>query len=57
MDEDCSVQCYESSCRREINLYDEEVNVWNIFDEEHPSGIQIFLCNECHKKRKWPNGP
>ena len=48
MDEDCSVQCYESSCRREINLYDEEVRIWKKRDPNHPAGFrQIFLCAEC----------
>lgn len=49
--EDDGVQCH--SCPYIINPYEEKINVWNVFDEEHPSGHQIFLCPKCHNKRKY----
>ena len=52
-DDEEEVKC--NTCNHGINPYEEKVNVWNIFDEEHPSGHQIFLCTKCHRKRKYPN--
>ena len=49
-DDDVEVQC--NTCNYSINPYEERVHVWNIFNEEYPSGHQIFLCTRCHKKRK-----